>query len=70
MLKVTVDLTKCECSGRCYEYSDDVFEKGPKDQAKVIMPEIGDDDWGTRASAEAAQNSCPTGAIIVEEVDE
>ena len=70
MMKVSIDLSKCESSGRCYEYYEEIFGKGPKGQAKMLMAEIDDDDWENRAGAEAAQNSCPAGAIIVEEVDE
>ena len=69
MFKVTIDLSKCEASGRCYEYSDDVFAKGPMGKSKPLMAEISDDDWDLRASAEAAANSCPAGAIIAEDED-
>ena len=68
-MKVTINLDTCEASGRCYDYSDDVFEKGPQGKGVVKVADIPDDDWSLRASAEAAQNSCPTGAIRVEEDD-
>lgn len=69
-IRVSIDLTKCEASGRCYNYAADVFEVGPKRQAKVIVSEISDDDWEVQASAESAAVMCPADAIVVESDDD
>jgi len=66
-MKVTVDHDKCEAHGRCYNFAEDLFERGPKGKAVVLVPEIGEDDLDMMRNAEAAQMMCPAGAITVEE---
>ena len=66
-MKVTIDESKCEAHGRCYNFAPELFERGEKGKARVLVPEIGDDDLDLHRNAEAAQMMCPAGAIIVEE---
>ena len=66
-MKVKVDLEKCESSGRCYDFAEDVFERGDKGRASLKINEIPDDDMDLRSMAEFACNMCPTGAITVED---
>ena len=66
-MKVIVDLEKCEASGRCYDFAEDIFERGEKGRAKLKMAEVPEDDMDLRTAAEFACNMCPTGAISVEE---
>ena len=64
-MKVSIDLSKCQSSGRCYDNAPDVFDEGPKRQGTVKMADVPDDDFDAQREARSAAMMCPAGAIDI-----
>ena len=63
-MRVRVDTTRCSGIGLCEATAPKVFEIGDDGQSRAINPEPPDDQ---RAAVEEAVNSCPTGALSLED---
>lgn len=66
MKKVCVDKNACITCGFCYSNASDIFACDDDATSKVIKEFVDDDD----ANAVMAKDSCPTGAISLEDVSE
>ncbi len=65
MKKVIVDESKCIRCGACMGIAEDVFKSGPDGESVPKVDTVADDN----NEAVLAMESCPTGAIRLEEVD-
>jgi ferredoxin len=63
-MRVRVDIAKCSGIGLCEATAPAVFEVGDDGLSRVIDPEPPAEE---RAAVEEAVNSCPTGALSIED---
>ncbi len=63
-MKAKVDKNKCIGCGACTSIASNVFEFDDDGLAKAIQEEVKEED---KESVKEAEESCPTGAVQVEE---
>jgi len=64
IMKVVVDLNRCDLHGLCVEAAPEVFETGDDGALHVLKATP---DQSLRAKVDKAVRECPTGAISIEE---
>jgi ferredoxin len=62
-MKVTLDATRCQGHGRCYEIAERVFTADDWGHSELLRPEVSGQD--AELAAEAAR-ACPETAVAVE----
>lgn len=65
MKKVKVDLEKCIGCGQCYSIDEQDFEPNEDNLSKPTTGKVSNEE-----DAQVAMESCPTGAITIEEAEE
>ncbi len=63
-MKAKVDKNKCIGCGACTSIASNVFEFDDDGLAKAVQEEVKEED---KESVKEAEESCPTGAVQVEE---
>jgi len=64
VLRITVDRSRCEGHGRCYDLFPDLFEPDDEAFGLVTRPEV-EADWALAEQARRAELGCPERAISV-----
>ncbi|HEY4006687.1 MAG TPA: ferredoxin [Pseudonocardia sp.] len=63
-MKICIDYEKCTGMGMCESIADDVFEVGEDASVNLLKDEVDED---RRDEIEEAVDSCPTGAISIQD---
>jgi ferredoxin len=64
-VKVSIDTSKCQGHGRCYDLAPEVFSEDDEGYGQVLNGGIVAP--GTEAAAQLAESNCPEHAITIEE---
>jgi len=67
VIKVRVDKEKCIACGACIAIAPEIFEFGEDGKSQAKMEIIRDNNLIEKVKE--AEETCPTGAIIIEEIE-